>query len=46
LLIPNKDLLQQYPPSQIIFMGDSAGGGMAISLAQLLKQRQLHSLVV
>ncbi|MFW5761146.1 MAG: alpha/beta hydrolase fold domain-containing protein [Cyclobacteriaceae bacterium] len=33
------DLLQRYQPSQIIFMGDSAGGGLAISLAQLLKQK-------
>jgi acetyl esterase/lipase len=42
MLIPlYMDLLQQYQPSQIIFMGDSAGGGMAISLAQLLKQKAI-----
>lgn len=34
-------LLEDHAPSQIIFMGDSAGGGLALALAQALKQKQL-----
>lgn len=34
-------MLKEFLPSQIIFMGDSAGGGLALALAQVLKQKHL-----
>jgi epsilon-lactone hydrolase len=34
-------LLQDYSHSHIIFMGDSAGGGLALALAQALKKKHL-----
>ena len=34
-------LLKSYSPSQIVFMGDSAGGGLALSIAQELLRKGL-----
>lgn len=34
-------LLKEYDASKIIFIGDSAGGGLALALAQRLKQEKL-----
>lgn len=34
-------LLKDHSPSQIIFMGDSAGGGLALALAQILRKKKL-----
>jgi len=36
-------LLKDHSPSQIIFMGDSAGGGLALALAQILKKKSCHN---
>lgn len=34
-------MLEKYDPENIIFMGDSAGGGMSLSLAELLVEKNL-----
>lgn len=35
-------LLGKYEPENIVFMGDSAGGGMALALAELLVQKKIE----
>lgn len=41
VLFTYKVLLKDHSPSQIIFMGDSAGGGLALALAQILRKKKL-----
>ncbi len=41
LIAAYKELLNEYDASKIIFMGDSAGGGLALAFAQKLKQEIL-----
>lgn len=36
-----KKILERVSPDQIVFMGDSAGGGLALGLSQLLEQEML-----
>lgn len=41
ILAAYEELLREYDASKIIFIGDSAGGGLALALAQRLKQEKL-----
>lgn len=41
VLTAYEELLKEYDASKIVFIGDSAGGGLALALAQRLKQEKL-----
>jgi len=41
LLSLYKELLEKHPNAEIIFMGDSAGGGLALGLAQLIRDENI-----
>lgn len=36
-----KQIITQSDPEKVIIMGDSAGGGMVLALAQLIRKRKL-----